>query len=285
MQNKGCNCIMGIPSQTQLSSNLISLLHWVQLQCCTKTDCSVQNFVNDWTAEKVYEDKWDLSRSSLTHRGRDKMAAIFQTTFSNEISWMKMYEFRLRFHCSLFLRFQINNTPALDQIMAWHRPSDKPLSEPMVVSSLTHICVDRPQWVNRDLGHMFILTRHEFSGSMLQEGLPVSSSLGSKQGSLLLVLTETIVENICYVTWPANGVSKYNARHYLIANMYAMIYHSTAFVEDLTYMSLFYKKKKRKNINGHQKTIYASWPGATLPIMHNAMGQLGNFEAHMCVIA
>ena len=26
--------------------------------------------------------------------GRDKMAAIFQTTFSNEFSWMKMYEFR-----------------------------------------------------------------------------------------------------------------------------------------------------------------------------------------------
>ena len=26
-------------------------------------------------------------------------AAIFQTTFSNAFSWMKMYEFRLRFHC------------------------------------------------------------------------------------------------------------------------------------------------------------------------------------------
>ena len=120
----------------------------------------------------------------------------------------------------------------------------------MVVSSLTHICVSRPQWVNRDLGHMFILTRHEFSGSMLQEGLPVTSSLDSNQGSLLLVLTETIVEHIWYVTWPANGVSKYNARHYLIANMYAMIYHSTAFVEHLTYMSLFlYKKKQTAKIS------------------------------------
>ena len=42
----------------------------------------------------------------------------------------------------------INNIPALVQIMAWRRPSDKPLSEPMMVSSLTHICVTRPQWVN-----------------------------------------------------------------------------------------------------------------------------------------
>ena len=32
--------------------------------------------------------------------------------------------------------------------MAWHRPGDKPLSEPMMVSLLMHICVTRPQWVN-----------------------------------------------------------------------------------------------------------------------------------------
>ena len=41
----------------------------------------------------------------------------------------------------------INNIPALVQIMAWRRPDDKPLSEPMMVSLLTHICVTRPQWV------------------------------------------------------------------------------------------------------------------------------------------
>ena len=42
----------------------------------------------------------------------------------------------------------INNIPALVQIMAWRRPGDKPLSEPMMVSLLTHICVARPQRVN-----------------------------------------------------------------------------------------------------------------------------------------
>ena len=41
----------------------------------------------------------------------------------------------------------INNIPALVQIMAWRRPGDKPLSEAMMVSLLTHICVTRPQWV------------------------------------------------------------------------------------------------------------------------------------------
>ena len=41
-----------------------------------------------------------------------------------------------------------NNIPALVQIMTWRRPGDKPLSETMIVSLLTHICVMRPQWVN-----------------------------------------------------------------------------------------------------------------------------------------
>ena len=42
----------------------------------------------------------------------------------------------------------IDNIPALGQIMAWRRPGDKPLSEPMMVRLPTHICVTRPQWVN-----------------------------------------------------------------------------------------------------------------------------------------
>ena len=43
----------------------------------------------------------------LTHWGRDKMAAIIQTVFSNAFSWMKIYQFPLRFHWSLFLREQL----------------------------------------------------------------------------------------------------------------------------------------------------------------------------------
>ena len=35
----------------------------------------------------------------LTHCGRDKMAAILQTIFSNAFSRMKMHELRLKFHC------------------------------------------------------------------------------------------------------------------------------------------------------------------------------------------
>ena len=80
--------------------------------------------------------------SLLIHWSRDKMAAIFQTTFSNAFSWMKMYKFRLRYHWTLFSRVQL----AIYQ--HWFRWwLGKPLYEPMKVIQLTHRCVIRPQWV------------------------------------------------------------------------------------------------------------------------------------------
>ena len=33
--------------------------------------------------------------------------------------------------------------------MAWRRPGDKPLSEPMMFRLPTHICITRPQWVKK----------------------------------------------------------------------------------------------------------------------------------------
>ena len=41
--------------------------------------------------QKNLHDNSHLLIMHLTHWGRDKMAAIFQTTFSNAFSWMKMY--------------------------------------------------------------------------------------------------------------------------------------------------------------------------------------------------
>ena len=49
---------------------------------------------------------------------------------------------------------RINNIPALVQIMAWRRLGDKPLSELMMVSLLTHICVTRPRWVKLFVMHL-----------------------------------------------------------------------------------------------------------------------------------
>ena len=53
----------------------------------------------------------------------------------------------IKFSLKFVPKGPINNIPALVQIVGWRRPGDKPLSEPGMVSLLTHICVTRPQWV------------------------------------------------------------------------------------------------------------------------------------------
>ena len=92
----------------------------------------------------------NLKECQIKQWGRDKMVAIFQQTFSNAFPGMKMFEFQLRFHWSLFLKVQLTKFCHLLKKMAWCRSGNKPLSEPMLVSSLTHICVTRPQWGNGD---------------------------------------------------------------------------------------------------------------------------------------
>ena len=68
------------------------------------------------------------------------MDAISQRIFLKE---------NIRISIKISLKFvpkgPINNIPSLVQMMAWRRPGDKPLSEPMMVGLLTHICVTRPQ--------------------------------------------------------------------------------------------------------------------------------------------
>ena len=71
--------------------------------------------------------------------GRHFADDIFKCIFLNE---------NVKNSLKISLKFvQINNIPALVQIMAWRQPCAKRLSEPMMVSLLTHICVTRPQCV------------------------------------------------------------------------------------------------------------------------------------------
>ena len=49
-------------------------------------------------------------------------------------------------------KFRNNNISALVQIMARRLPGDKPLSEPMMVSLLTHICVSKLTIIGSDNG-------------------------------------------------------------------------------------------------------------------------------------
>ena len=99
----------------------------------------------------IINKKWNFfQKPTCTWRNWPSWPAIFLpelntlTPRRNENVWISI---------KISLKFvpegPINNIPALVQIMARCRPGDKPLSEPMLVSLLTHICVTWPQWVNR----------------------------------------------------------------------------------------------------------------------------------------
>ena len=64
----------------------------------------------------------------LTHWGRDKMSADFpddqfKCILLNVFAWISI---------EIALKFPINNSTALVQMMAWHQLGDKLVSEPMI---------------------------------------------------------------------------------------------------------------------------------------------------------
>ena len=84
--------------------------------------------------------------------GRRFTDDIFKCIYLNENVWIP-----IKISLKFVPKAPINNVLALVQIMAWRRPGRKPLSEPMMVSLPTHICVTRSQWVK-----VWIVTRvHE----------------------------------------------------------------------------------------------------------------------------
>ena len=96
----------GVCKTKHFAQNGITFLH-----STTKGKNMLHNYTT-WKKSNQFlfialEHRTHQSFKTLTHRGRDKMAVIFQTTFSNAFSWMKVYKFRLRFHWCLFPRAQL----------------------------------------------------------------------------------------------------------------------------------------------------------------------------------
>ena len=60
---------------------------------------------------------------------------------------IKIYQFRLRFHWTFSLSFN-QQYSRIGSDNAWRLPGLKPLSEPMMARLPTHICVNKPQWIN-----------------------------------------------------------------------------------------------------------------------------------------
>ena len=77
--------------------------------------------------------------------GRHFPDDIFKCLFFNENVWISI---NISLRC--VPKGPVTNIPALVQIIAWRWLGDKRMSEPMVFSLLTHICVTQPQWDNYD---------------------------------------------------------------------------------------------------------------------------------------
>ena len=111
------------------------------LTCITEINAFIEWIFNLLIAALA----WMLSELINTLRPRQNCRHfaddIFKHIFLNENVWI-LIKISLKF----VHKVPINNIPALIQIMAWCPPGDKPLSEPMMVTLQTHLCITRPQW-------------------------------------------------------------------------------------------------------------------------------------------
>ena len=112
------------------SLGLNELSWWLMQQAITAW-CNMESLGPQWLNTLRPRENW--------HHFADD---IFKYSFLNENVWNP-----ITISLQFVPKVPINNIPALVQLMTWRRPNDKPLSEPMVVSLPTHICITRPQWV------------------------------------------------------------------------------------------------------------------------------------------
>ena len=118
--------------------NHVTCLPWGSVSC------NFHEFQHMFITKPVMELPGQLQFNTLRQRqnGCHFTDDIFKPIFLNE-NIRILIEISLKF----VSKVPVNNIPALVQIMAWHRPGNKPLSEPTMVCLLTHICITRPQWV------------------------------------------------------------------------------------------------------------------------------------------
>ena len=124
--------------ESEASNNL----HEISLYCRVLVNCIIINLGNGLTHVWRQRNKryWAPFINTLRPRQNDRCFAddTFKRIFLNE---------NIIISIKISLKFvpegPINNITALVQIMAWCRPSDKPLSEPRLVNLPMHICVIR----------------------------------------------------------------------------------------------------------------------------------------------
>ena len=133
----------------------------------------------------------------LTHWGRNKIVAIFKCIFLNE-----NVQILLKISLKFVPKVRINNIQALVQIMAWRRPGDRPLSEPIVY---WHIYVSLGlNELKLCMGAVWktveIPIGHVSPQSIANEAIPtyckISNIRGAKSQNLMILVSS------CSCLWP-----------------------------------------------------------------------------------
>ena len=125
---------------TDDESTLVQVMAW-----CRQATSHYLNqcWPNSMPPYGVTRPQW-VNTLSLRQNGRHFAEDIFKCIFLNENVWI-LISISLKY---MFPKYPINIIPALVQIMACSLSGGRPLSEPMLVSLLTYICVTWPHWVN-----------------------------------------------------------------------------------------------------------------------------------------
>ena len=113
---------------------------WELVRLILETLRNVRSFHICFATKRLYTSQ-AFNTLRPRQNGRHFADDIFKCIFLNENVWIS-----IKISLKFVPKGPINNIPALVQIMAWHCPGNKPLSEAMVVNLPTHICVSRPQW-------------------------------------------------------------------------------------------------------------------------------------------
>ena len=154
-----------------------------------------------WMIEYMHRPSNPMGLNTLRPRqnGRHFPDDIFRWIFLNENVWIS-----IKISLKFVPRGPINYISTLVQVMAWRRPGDKPLSEPMMVRLPTHICVTRPQWVKhtmtqfRDLSRSCYKTLYRILKRHIENHLSEDLRMFSYQYTKLYHMNIT-TEPVCYI--------------------------------------------------------------------------------------
>ena len=142
--------------------SLLIWIHMVDIHSCSGYFTGHRSYQNNVIASRYFErcclNKIMIEVIVIITMAGDFTAGIMRTNTFNSlrsrqngrlfaddtfkrIFWNEKFRISTKNSLKFAPKGLINNIPALVLIMAWRRPGDKPLSEPMLVRSRTHICI------------------------------------------------------------------------------------------------------------------------------------------------